>query len=63
MKRTSTTPRSLNPNALRTRDYALLALLKGATKAAVHVDRRKDAARRACRRPVRQERDGASAAQ
>jgi hypothetical protein len=46
---------SIDPNRLRTRDHALLALIAGATKAAVHVDRRKEASRRACRRRVRLE--------
>ncbi len=62
MSRSSNPSSIVRPNALRGRDYALLALLKGATKAGVHVDRRKEAARRACRNPVREDRDGAPAA-
>ncbi len=31
------------------RDYALVALIKGATKAGAHMDRRAEARRRACR--------------
>ena len=43
----------VRPNLVRTRDYALVALIKGATKAGVHIDRRKAASKKACRRPVR----------
>jgi hypothetical protein len=43
-------PIRFDPNLVRTRDHALVALIRGATKAAVHVDRRKEASRRACRR-------------
>lgn len=34
---------------LRTRDWALVRIIQGATKAAVHVDRKKEGNRRACR--------------
>ena len=43
------TPQRLNPNTIRSRDYALVALINGATKAGAHRDRRKDASRKACR--------------
>jgi hypothetical protein len=35
------------------RDYAMVALIKGATKAGAHLDRRAEAKRRACRGSVR----------
>ncbi len=35
---------------VKTRDWALVRLLQGATKAGTHVDRRKEADRRACRK-------------
>ncbi len=43
------TPQQLNPNTIRARDYLLVALIKGATKAGAHQDRRKEASRWACR--------------
>jgi hypothetical protein len=46
---------TINPNRIRTRDVTLLALINGATKAAVHFDRKKLASRRACRGRVRVE--------
>lgn len=39
----------VRPNQFRTRDYALLALIKGATKAGIHLDQRKAASKKACR--------------
>jgi hypothetical protein len=39
----------LDPNAVKTRDYFMLALIQGATKAGVQKDRRKEADRKACR--------------
>lgn len=43
---------TINPNQIRTRDLVLVALINGATKGGPHVDHKKAAARRACRRPV-----------
>lgn len=43
----------VNPNKLKMRDLLLLRLINGATKAGVQRDRKKEAARRVCRRPVR----------
>ena len=40
----------LDPNKLKTRDTLLVALIKGATKAGVRKDRKKEQARRACRK-------------
>jgi len=39
----------LDPNRIPTRDQLFVAIIKGATKAAVHVDRKKQASRHACR--------------
>lgn len=36
------------------RDALLVALIRGTTKAGAHADRRREASRRACKRPVRQ---------
>jgi hypothetical protein len=46
---------TINPNRLITRDPLMLKLISGATKAAVHVDRRKAAAKKACRGRIRRE--------
>lgn len=43
---------TINPNRIRTRDLVLVALINGATKGGPHIDRKKLAARRSCRRPV-----------
>jgi len=43
---------TFHPNSIRTRDHLLKALICGATKASIYVDRRKEASRRACRRRV-----------
>lgn len=40
---------TINPNDVDMRDYNMLLLIKGATKAAVHVDRRKERNKRECR--------------
>lgn len=40
---------SIRHTDIRTRDYAMVRLINGATKAGVQLDRRKEAARRACR--------------
>jgi hypothetical protein len=37
----------------RIRDYLIVALIKGATKSAIHTDRKKQANKRAARRRVR----------
>lgn len=48
-------PITIKPRELKTRDYAMLLLIGGATKAGVQPDRRKEANRKACRKPVRGE--------
>jgi hypothetical protein len=40
---------TISPREVPTRDHALVALINGATKAGPHLDRRKEASRRACR--------------
>jgi hypothetical protein len=42
-------PIKVNPRDIKGRDVYSLMLIAGATKAAVHVDRRKAASRKACR--------------
>ena len=44
---------TIDPNRLRSRDVLLVRLILGANKADIAVDRRKEAARRACRGRVR----------
>ncbi len=46
---------TIKPRDLKTRDYALVALINGATKSGAHKDRRKERNRKACRKPVRGE--------
>jgi hypothetical protein len=38
----------------KTRDYFLVALIRGATKAAVHVDRKKKSNKYTCRKKVKE---------
>lgn len=40
---------SIDPNEIKVRDYNMLLIIAGATKAAVHVDRRKERNKRECR--------------
>jgi hypothetical protein len=40
---------------IKTRDYLMVRLIQGATKSAVHTDRRKAANKRACRVRVQRE--------
>jgi hypothetical protein len=47
----------VDPRTVRTRDWALVAVINGATKGGAHKDRRKEADRRACRGRVRADRD------
>ena len=39
----------MSKKVIKTRDYAMVKLINGATKAAVHKDHRKEALRVACR--------------
>ena len=41
--------KKLNPNKIKTRNYLMVALICGATKASVHRDERKEANKAACR--------------
>lgn len=43
---------SIDPNDIKTRDYNMLLIISGATKAATHIDRKKENNRKACRRKV-----------
>lgn len=42
----------IDPNQIRTRDEAMVRLINGATKAGVHVDRKKEENRRRCRKKI-----------
>jgi hypothetical protein len=44
-----TTKTKINPNEIRTRDYLMLELIRGATKAGVQVDRKKEQSKHRCR--------------
>lgn len=46
----------MKKKTIKTRDYAMVAIIKGATKAGAHKDRKKEASKKHCRRRVRQER-------
>lgn len=46
---------AINPNDVKTRDWALVRLINGATKGGAHKDRKKDANKRECRKKVRTE--------
>jgi hypothetical protein len=41
---------SIDPSEIKTRDYNMLLIISGATKAATHVDRKKERNRKNCRR-------------
>lgn len=45
----------IDPNKIKVRDRLLEALIKGATKAGVQVDRKKEQSKKACREKVRRE--------
>jgi hypothetical protein len=44
---------TIDPNRIPVRDYLLLALINGATKATIHRDKRREASKKACRRKIR----------
>lgn len=48
-------PMKIDPNRIKTRDYLLLAIKQGATKANVAVDRKKEANKKASRKRVRED--------
>lgn len=52
MKRTKVGKMKIDPNQIRTRDEAMVRLINGATKAGVHVDRKKEENRRRCRKKI-----------
>lgn len=45
----------IDPNQLKTRDYLMLKVISGVTKAGVQKDRRKEADKKACRKPVKED--------
>lgn len=50
MRRKEMNEFSIDPNEIKTRDYNMLLIISGATKAAVHVDRKKEKNRKECRK-------------
>lgn len=48
----------IDPNKIKTRDLLMVELIKGATKAGVHTDRKKKANKEECRKPVRLDEEG-----
>jgi hypothetical protein len=47
--------KKINPNELKTRDYLMIKLINGATKANVTKDKKKEASKSACRGKVKDE--------
>lgn len=47
--------KTIDPNSLKTRDHLLVAIIQGATKAAVYQDRKKEQNKKACRKPADEE--------
>lgn len=45
----------IDPNKIKVRDRLLEALIRGATKAGIAVDRRKEASKKRCRGKIRHE--------
>jgi major membrane immunogen (membrane-anchored lipoprotein) len=43
----------INPNKIKVRDPLMVRLITGATKSGKHLDRKRQANKHACRRPVR----------
>lgn len=41
---------TIDPNKIKTRDPAQLHIIKGFTKAGIHIDRKKEVNKRACRK-------------
>jgi hypothetical protein len=48
---------TIDPNEIKTRDYLLLDLINGVTKSGVHIDRKKEANRNACRKKINHNED------
>ena len=48
-------PLKIDVNSLPVRDPLIVALIRGATKAGIHVDQRKKADKKACRKPVQED--------
>ncbi len=51
-KKPRKTPEKIDPNKLKTRDYLMVVLISGATKAGTHRDLRREESKNACRRKV-----------
>jgi len=49
------TPSKIDARSIKTRDWAMVAIINGATKSGAHRDHKKDQNRRACRSRVRGE--------
>jgi len=45
-------PKRIRASEIRVRDETLVRVINGATKAGVHQDRKKQASKRACRKPA-----------
>ena len=46
---------TIDPNKLKTRDHLMLKVISGVTKAGVQADRRKEADKKACRKPLKED--------
>lgn len=51
-RKPKTVPDRIDPNKLKGRDPAQLAIIQGQVKAGVHKDRKKDAAKKKCRKKI-----------
>ena len=51
----SATPTTVNPNRIKTHDYAMLRLIAGATKSGYQKNRKHEQSRKACRGRVQRE--------
>lgn len=47
--------KKINPNKLKTRDHLMVRVIQGVTKAGIQKDLRKEANKKACRKPVKGE--------
>ena len=49
MQSTQKNESTIDPNIIPSRDYNMLLIINGATKSAIHTDRRKEQNKKACR--------------
>lgn len=47
--------KKINPNKLKTRDHLMVRVIQGVTKAGIQKDLRKEASKKACRKPIKED--------